>query len=104
MKDLHATAQRVGHGVEAAVERFETAREIVQKLAAGDVDGTRSRAEATADASRDAARTWSERVASGGRPPETLGERAMELLDAGGVAGRAREIMADALAQEMAGH
>ena len=89
---------------EAAVERFETAREIVQKLAAGDVDGARSRAEATADASRDAARTWSERVASGGRPPETLGERAMELLDAGGVAGRAREIMADALTQEMAGH
>ena len=60
-------------------------------LAAGDVDGARSRAEATADASRDAARTWSERVASGGgRAPETLGERAMELLDAGGVAGRAR--------------
>ena len=89
---------------EAAVGRFEAARETVQKLAAGDVDGAIAKAEAAMDASRDAARTWSERVASGGRPPETLGERARELLDAGGVAGRAREIMADALAQEMAGH
>ena len=89
---------------EAAVGRFEAARGTVQKLAAGDVDGAIAKAEAAMDASRDAARVWSERVASGGRPPETLGERARELLDAGGVAGRAREIMADALAQEMAGH
>ena len=89
---------------EAAVGRFEAARETVQKLAAGDVDGAIAKAEAAMDASRDAARVWSERVASGGHPPETLGERARELLDAGGVAGRAREIMADALAQEMAGH
>ncbi|ACO69280.1 predicted protein [Micromonas commoda] len=89
---------------ETAVGRFEAARETVQKLAAGDVDGAIAKAEAAMDASRDAARVWSERVASGGHSPETLGERARELLDAGGVAGRAREIMADALAQEMAGH
>ena len=89
---------------EAAVTRFETARETARMIAAGDVDGARAAAESAMDESRDAARTWSERKASGPGPPESLGERARELLDAGGVASRAREIMADALAQEMAGH
>jgi hypothetical protein len=93
---------------EGALALFELARTQVTLLADGDVDGARTAAESAMDDSRDAARVWSERAARGGDGSGSAGGSmsgpAASLLESGGVASRAQQLMADALAEEMGMH
>ena len=96
---------------EGALALFELARTQVKLLADGDVDGARTAAESAMDDSRDAARVWSERAAtarggdgSGSAGPGSMSGPAASLLESGGVASRAQQLMADALAEEMGMH
>ena len=93
---------------EGALALFELARTQVTLLADGDVDGARTAAESAMDDSRDAARIWSERAARGGDGSGSAGGSmsgpAASLLESGGVASRAQQLMADALAEEMGMH
>ena len=93
---------------EGALAMFELARTQVTFLADGDVDGARTAAESAMDDSRDAARVWSERAARGGDGSGSAGGSmsgpAASLLESGGVASRAQQLMADALAEEMGMH
>ena len=93
---------------EGALALFELARTQVTLLADGDVDGARTAAESAMDDSRDAARVWSERAARAGDGSGSAGGSmsgpAASLLESGGVASRAQQLMADALAEEMGMH
>ena len=95
---------------EGALALFELARTQVTLLADGDVDGARTAAESAMDDSRDAARIWSERAATArggdgsGSAGGSMSGPAASLLESGGVASRAQQLMADALAEEMGMH
>ena len=95
---------------EGALALFELARTQVTLLADGDVDGARTAAESAMDDSRDAARVWSERAATArggdgsGSAGGSMSGPAASLLESGGVASRAQQLMADALAEEMGMH
>ena len=93
---------------EGALALFELARTQVKLLADGDVDGAKAAAESAMDDFRDAARIWSERAAQGlargGDGSGSMSGPAASLLESGGVASRAQQLMADALAEEMGMH